>query len=614
MNREDLIKFKKSLTKLNATEEKKRNEYLWDLANNKINGPLTGYSSIDKQWLKYYQRENVNLSVPKESIVDFMYDNTKKYANYYAISPMGIKSANKTFKQQQEKIEEMAKALVALGVKEGEIVSVCLPNMPEVGYIFYAINKIGAISNMLDPRTNKSGLTMNVNAAKSKVLFTLDSVTDKFIDTNIEKIIPISAINFMPKLIQKIIKSKNKDLNVVLPNDSRIISYDQVIKDGKNIKQVKSVYKENAPAVICYTGGTTGVPKGVIQTNEAFNAMIVENSIGDYNVSPKDTCLNIAPPWTYYGLSNCLNSYFSLGTTSILIPALGPDDLGKLIAKYRPNHIITVPSALIAVLNEPKLQNKDLKFLKTIIVGADKLDPTFEIKFNEFLLQHNSSAKITKGYGMTEVCAAATYTRGETNIPGTVGVPYILENVAVFDINDSSKECLTGEQGEIAINGPKNMVGYFGENECHTGLVIKKHDDGTLWVHTGDIGHQDSDGKLYIDGRLKRMFVRNGFKIFPSEIESQILKNSDVEQSAVVSIENSSTGLATKAFLVLKNNCTHSKEEVLNSVNATLNENLYDYELPDEYEFIDKMPLTLMQKIDYTKLEEQQYVKKLKKE
>src|SRR5574344_372004 len=398
MNREDLIKFKKSLTKLNANEEKKRNEYLWDLANNKINGPLTGYSSIDKQWLKYYQRENVNLSVPKESIVDFMYDNTKKYANYYAISPMGIKSANKTFKQQQEKIEEMAKALVALGVKEGEIVSVCLPNMPEVGYIFYAINKIGAISNMLDPRTNKSGLTMNVNAAKSKVLFTLDSVTDKFIDTNIEKIIPISAINFMPKLIQKIIKSKNKDLNVVLPNDSRIISYDQVIKDGKNIKQVKSVYKENAPAVICYTGGTTGVPKGVIQTNEAFNAMIVENSIGDYNVSPKDTCLNIAPPWTYYGLSNCLNSYFSLGTTSILIPALGPDDLGKLIAKYRPNHIITVPSALIAVLNEPKLQNKDLKFLKTIIVGADKLDPTFEIKFNESLLPHNSSAKITKGY------------------------------------------------------------------------------------------------------------------------------------------------------------------------------------------------------------------------
>lgn len=600
MEKDLLNSLKNKIEKLSEEEKKKRNKYLWDIANNNILGPQVGYSSIDKQWYKYYEKEDLDLIIPKMSINEYMDTLTKDYDDMIAFEFFGKKITYKEFKNKRD---EMAKSLLAMGVKKGDIVSVCLPNIPEVGYIFYAINKIGAVANMLDPRTNVSTLTLNVNDAKSDIIFTLDSVTNKFLDTNVKTIIPISAISSLPKFIQQIVKKKDKSLDIKIPKHDKILSFENFKKQGEKIKcGIESVYVENSPAVIAYTGGTTGVPKGVICTNEAFNSMIIENTLGGYNVSEKDKCINIAPPWTYYGLSNCFNAYLCIGVTSILIPALGPDDLGKLIAKHKPNHVITVPSALMAVMNEPKLQKKNLEYLKTIIVGADKLDPTFEENFNKFLENHSSNTKVTKGYGMTEVCAASTYTKGETNTSGTVGIPYILENVSIFDSNDYSTECMIGEQGEIAIKGPKNMMGYFGENLDQTKYVLKKHTDGTVWVHTGDIGHMDENGKLYVDGRLKRMFVRNGFKIFPGEIETQILKNESIKQAAVIAMENESTGFATKAYIVLKENINYDVQEILNKLNDDLLNSLYDYEIPDEIEIIDKLPLTGMNKINYDSL------------
>lgn len=601
MDKNSLLILQKKLLELTDSEIKKRNIYLRKLLLGEIKGPLTNYASIDKPWLKHYDEDNLNSSIPKCSIFQYMDSITKEYDNLDAFEYLGN---NITYKEFKEHIKEVKNSLVANGAKEGDIVSVCLPNIPEVGYVFYALNDLGCIANMLDPRTNSSTLVSSVNDARSSLLITLDSVTPKFLGANVDKIVAVSPIESLPKFKQSIIKLLKKELDVKLPIDRRIRSYEFFINSGKMI-DVSNIhcYKENTPAVIAYTGGTTGVPKGVIVTNEAFNAMIVENSLGGYNVNQGDKCINIAPPWTYYGLSNCFNSYLCMGVKSILIPALGPDDLGKLIYKYKPNHVITVPSALIAVMNDKKLSKKDLSYLKTLIVGADKLDPTFEKEFNKFLDSMNSQTHIAKGYGMTEVCAATTYTKGDTNQPGTVGIPYIFENVAIFDIDNPSNELPIGERGEIAIKGPKNMIGYFGERKYETELVLKKHDDGTTWAHSGDIGHIDSDGKLYIDGRLKRMFVRNGFKIFPGEIESQIQKNPYIQQAAVVPTEDDSTGYSTTAYIVLKNNCSLSEEEIINQVNEELKNNLYDYELPDKIDIIESMPLTGMNKINYKELE-----------
>lgn len=602
MTKEDLLILKGKIAKLNEYEKKERNKYLRKLANGELQGPPVGYSSIDKQWLKNFTDEELEFEVPKKSIYSFMKEMT---CDFDSLDALGYFNVNVTFKEFKDKVEEVKKSLVELGVKQGDIVSVCLPNIPEVGYIFYALNDIGAVANMLDPRTNKSTQVNNVNDANSDLVIALDSVIGSFTDSNAKRIVSVSALNSLPTFLQNIIKVMDKSMRIKVPNDDRIIDYKEFIKLGKNKPMVPSAkFFENAPAVIAYTGGTTGEPKGVVISNEAFNAMITENKAVHYDADPGDTALGMAPPWTYYGLSNSFNAYLCLGIKIDLIPQFGPDDLGKLVLKHKPNHIETVPSALNGLMNENKIKNKDLSYIRTIIVGADRLSEKKEAESDTFMREHNSRAKVTKGYGMTEVCAASSYTAGNTNISGSVGIPLLFEEIALFDPEDIDKELNTGERGEICIRGPKNMMGYFGKFAEQTDQVLKKHADGTVWVHTGDIGHMDMDGILYVDGRLKRMFVKNGFKIFPGEIEAQILKHPDIEQASIVGVEDSSNGFITIGFIVVSDGCMKDDSQIISEVNQLLVGSLYDYEVPDSLSVVDSLPLTQMNKIDYRKLEE----------
>lgn len=601
---DELKDYKEKLSKLTDDEKKQRDLYLKKLADGTLQGPSTGYSSIDKQWLKFFDDIDFEYEIPDDSIYEYMYKCCHSYNDKIAMEYMGIPIRYSLLFQ---KIDEVAKALRRFGIKEGDTVSVCLPNIPEVAYVFYAINKIGAVANMLDPRTNESTLQDCITDSNSKLLISLDSVCEKFYsivdNTKLEQIVSISALESLPKPIQFLAKMKDKSLNVPEIKDSRFINWNKFLKDGRNYNlNTTGSFIDDAPAVIAYTGGTTGKPKGVIATNKNLVAMIVENSKEKYDVNIGDKCLNIAPPWTYYGLSNCLNAFLCMGAITIMIPKVGPNDLGKLIYKYKPNHIITVPSALIAVTKEKELETENLEYVKTIIVGADKLNSQFEEEFNEFLKQHGSLCKVSKGYGMTEVTAASTYTKSNNNVPGSVGIPFIAENVSVFN-PETGEEVLTGESGEIAINGPKNMQGYFGNRSSDTSSVLKKHSDGTIWAHTNDIGHMDKDGNLYVDGRIKRMFVKNGFKLFSPEIESNILKHNAVQQCAVVPVPDKENGSIAKAFIVLKGEYAIDTIKIKNEIIEILKNNMYDYEIPDLFEFRDSLPLTGMNKIDFTTLE-----------
>lgn len=615
MEKEYLEQLKKKINDMSPEEKKARDkEYLMPLAKGELYGPLTGYSSIDKQWYKNYDYDDLNYEIPECSIYRYMIDNCKKYS---LRNQMEFGSGKEILKISYlhvfKMIDKVAKSLKQYGVKKGDIVSVCMPNTPEVTYIFYAINKIGAVANMLDPRTNPSNLQLSINDSNSKILLSLDKFCQMFNqikeDTKLESIIGISPIASVPKLFRKKLISKKPDLDIKLPDSKIFRSWNTFIKDGKkyNGKTEEKMSSED-DAVIAYTGGTTGLSKGVITSNKNLNAMIVENSKMKFNVNPGDRCLNIAPPWTYYGLSNCLNAFTHLGAVSIMIPEIGPNDLGKLIFEYKPNHIITVPSALIAVIREDKLQNMDLSFIKTIIVGADKLEEHFEKEFNEWLAKHNSKCKITKGYGMTEVTAATSYTRDDINEPGNVGIPFIAENISIFN-PETGEELKTGETGELAVSGPKNMKKYYGLNSSKTSEVLKKHSDGSEWAHTYDLGHIDENGLVFVDGRLKRMFTKNGFKIFAPEIEKHIYEHPAVQQCAVIPVPNSEYGNVTKVFIVLKPQYKSYEKECQNQIMKLLQSKVFDYELPDLFEFKDELPLTGMNKINFTVLEKEEQEK-----
>lgn len=557
---------------------------------------ITGYPSIDKPWLKYYKPEDLSFLVPKCKIYDHMKAQTVDYSGNVALDYYGVKV---TYKKVYEKIKSVAMSLKALRVQPGDIVSVCLPNTPEVVYVFYAINRVGAVANMLDPRSSEGSLERALVDAKSKVLITLELVEEKFSkirsNTQIEHFISVSALESVPLLFKLSSVGKRK-------KRVDVISWKKFLDIGKTYTGVvDAAYVEDAPAVIAYTGGTTGEPKGVVATNENLNSIIAMNEKNEFAVSVGERSLNIAPPWTYYGLNNCLNAFLCMGQQVIMIPKFGPTELGEIVYKQKPNHIITVPSTLVAVINNKKLKKRDLSFLKTIIVGADKLDETFEEQFNSFLKEHNSKAVLTKGYGMTELTAAATYTKDNCNGIGSVGIPYIGNTVAIFEPDIwPERELLIGERGEIAITGPSVTRGYFGSFGAENESIIKLHSDGKLWVHTGDIGHLDENGKLYIDGRIKRMFVKNGYKVFPGEIERQIMKHDAVRNCAVISVEDKDSGNAIKAFVVLKDDT--AQKRVSEELYSLLREGLYDYEVPEKIEFVKVLPLTGMGKVDYRAL------------
>lgn len=567
----------------------------------------TSYPSIDKPWLKYYSEEDKKLIIPKCSIYEHMMNASKAYSTSVCMEYMNIKIK---YQKLYKMIDIVASALVNKGIKKGEIVSVCLPNIPEVAYVFYAINKIGAVANMLDPRSSEKQLEDALVNSESKLLITIDIAIAKFnkikSSTSLDMVVTVSALNSLPKLIQRIAKSKDKSLAVDIDYGTDCIDWSKFLKlYSKNGNIPCAKYDKDAPAVIAYTGGTTGQSKGAVMTNRNLNSIIAMNEKMHFNVKPGDRNLVIAPPWTYYGLNNSLNADMCMGIVSIMIPKFGADELGGLVYKKKPNQIITVPSTLVGLMREPLLENESLVFMKEIIVGADKLDETLEKEFNTFLKEHGCNIKLSKGYGMTEVTAAASYSKANSNDIGSSGIPYVGNIITAFTENESGDyiECKCGERGELAISGPSLMQGYFGVDEGETKNVLKKHSDGSLWVHTGDIGHIDSDGKVHVDGRIKRMFVKNGYKVFASEVEATILKHSLVENCAVISVPDSNSGLVAKAYIVLKK-ANVDKKVIHKEIIEQCTNDLFDYEIPDMIEFIDLMPLTGIGKIDYRKLEE----------
>lgn len=575
-----------------------------------IQGPTTGFASIDKPWLFNYTDEAIKTKLPEMKIYDYMYQCSSQYKDNVALEYFGVKIKYKDF---FAKIEETAKALKEMGVKKGEIVSICLPNCPEMGYVFYALNRIGAISNWLDPRANEPTLKESIVNANSTLLITMDAVYPKFkkflSETEIKSTVYVSALNSLPKVMQTVAKLKDKSMNVKIKDEENLTSWASFIKNGKKFTgEIDSEYVKDEPAVIAYTGGTTGIPKGVIQTNDAFVAMVVMHQLEELNFEVGDKSLDIAPPWTFYGLSNAFNVHLCLGLHIQLIPVLGPDDLDKLVVKNKPAHLMAVPSCLVSWEKGTAMKNENLSYLKSVVVGAEKMAPSFEESFNKFLEEHHCEAKVTKGYGMTEVNSAATYTKPGSNAIGTVGIPLVFNNVTAFD-PETGKEARIGETAEIGISGPTVMQGYFGVNASKTADVVKEHEDGTSWAHTKDLGHIDELGRTYVDGRIKRMIVKKGFKIFAPEVEKAISLHPAVEMCAVVGVEDENNGCIAKACVVLKENSKNNAEQIKQELIELCNKNLYDYEIPDIFQFRDELPLVGIGKIDFRALETEEATK-----
>ena len=611
MTKEKLIELKEKLSKLSSEERKQRELYLRGLATGEIQGPPTGYPSIDKPWLKYYTEDQINTEMPKMSIYRYMYEQNKKYLGRTALSYFGRKIM---FNELFEKIEETSKALKAMGVKENEIITVSMPNTPEAVYLLYAISKIGAIANMVDPRTSAEGIEKYIEEVGSDKVIIIDSYYNKvkpLLDSGkLSKVVAVSPAESLPTVLNLGLKAKGyieqlKDASKKIEYDDKTKNWQQFISNGKNYTGVtETEFIENRPVVIEHTGGTTGVPKGVLLSNENINSVALQSVLTGIDMQREHTWLDIMPTFIAYGVGMGLHLPLTIGMETILIPQFDAQKFDQLLAKHKPVHMVGVPSYWGTIIKSKKLAKKDLSYMIAPTVGGDSMNTILEQEANEFLKKHNCSSKIVKGYGMTEVTGGVAGTVDANNEIGSVGIPFVKQNISIFE-PDSEEELGYNQQGEICITGPNTMIGYFDNPEA-TDAILRVHSDGQLWIHTGDIGYMTENGNIYIVDRLKRMLIRyDGFKVFPSMIEKVISQHDAVEACKVVSIadEEHRQGKLPKAHIVLKEEYKENELEIRSQIKQLCSEQLPEYCQPVDYKFRENLPLTSIGKVDYLALE-----------
>ncbi len=552
-----------------------------------------------KPWLKYYSREALSKTLPKCSAYQYIKENNEKHPKQVALHYFGKDIRYKAF---FEEVNKCANAFYALGVRDGQTVSILSVSVPETVFAIYALNKIGATANTIDPRMDVNSIKRMIKDSDSKVLIVLDlafhKVNEIKAELGQEYIIIQAACRSLPFVKKVFKKLTEKNLNVY---DKSVMSWADFIKIGKDVNASEAPCRGDATAAITYTGGTTGFPKGVMITNDSMNAVAFNFKHSCIKTKRNEKFLGIIPVFSSYGLVCGLHMPLSLGLTMLLVPNFQPHKIGKYIKKFRPQHMISVPAFYEIMMESKEVENLDLSFLITMGSGGDTMNEGLEAKLHSFMKAHNMHRPLAQGYGMSELSAAVSFCAENVYKEGSVGIPSITTTVGIFK-PDTFEELGIMEEGEICVTGPSMMKGYF-KNERETEFVMRKHPDGKYWIHSGDIGYMDNDGFLFVNGRTKRMITRfDGHKIFPVNMESLVSEHPSVRNCCAVGITDRVHGQG-QVPLVLVNLSDCDKDAVCKEIFDICNAQLEERGKPVAIVSVDTIPLTGMGKNDYRALE-----------
>ena len=517
MRKEDLIELKKKILELSNEEKKERDIYLRDIATDKILGQQVGYPEIDKPWLQYYDL-NKSINHIDMTVYESLVYHNQNHLSEEAIEYFGAKIS---YKKLFDMIESVAKSFKYNGVKKGDFVTICSPGIPETVYCFYALSKLGAVSNMVAPYFDKQDFVDRISDCNSKILIVMDSFYDEIKDavnkSIIEKIIIVPTLNSSPLgLISKRVKV-NKNNNEVLWNN--------FLNEGKKIEDLEIVsYEKDLPLVMVYSSGTTGSSKGILLTNDSF-----QNSVSAYFNSGLDIQRNqkfyqIIPTWYSTGISTSVHLPLNCGATVFMDPRFERKIFIKNVLKARPNYAVAPTSMYEGFLDNPCLKNHDLSYFTNAFEGGEPLSEELATRINNVFEEHNNNSSIKVGYGQCECGATITTQNNLTeHCNGSVGVPLPGINIRICD--DNMNSLLFGERGQILVDTKSSMIGYFANRE-ETDKYFYIDENGHKWNCTGDIGYIDAKGNLFVQGRASDYTIVNGEKFYNFDIEN-IIKQID---------------------------------------------------------------------------------------
>ena len=539
---------------------------------------LTGYPSIDKPWLKYYTEEAINSKTPKCSIYQNIYDGNADHLSDVALLFFGKKF---TYKQLFAEIDKAAKAFVASGVQWGENVVLCMPAIPETIYAILALNKIGANAVMLNPLFTEEQLIARISETDAKLMVVVNELYERVENviprTAVKKVVSCAAVNSLGAIIKLIKKAKT------IPGTT---AWNNFLKQGRGINLIVPEYEPKRPAIMVYSSGTTGASKGIQLTNDSINSTITEGVQIGFEWQRGDRWFSQIPVWFSTGI--CAQTLVPLkyGITIILEPVYDFEVFYQHIIKYKPNFMITACGLLDYLMTkQPKAEAyQGFKFL---CAGGEYVTPSAEKKYNDWLKSNNNHYGFFKGYGMCECGGTVTASSPKSNAVGSAGIPTPNVVVSAFDL-ETGKECKYGERGEIRVDSPTRMKGYF-NNEKATNDYFYKDKNGVVWGCTGDIGYVDEDGEVFILGRATDCYYTDdGKRVFQFDIEEVILQDDSVSDCKVVQTTDKSMIVA---HIILKDGCKQNSSEVISNIHKNCTDKLDDFAIPTHYKIRDSFPV-----------------------
>lgn len=581
---------------------------MYESLKNKLNKHLNNFKRLlginpKNKWANYYTKTPKEIKYDNGSLIDAVLLSASMYPNNIAIEYYNTQISYVEF---VNKIKKCARSLKRIGVEEDDRVTICMPNTPEAVIMFYAINMVGAVANMIHPLSSENEINFYLNKAKSKVILTIDlcypKVMNAIKDTKVKHVVVSSAtksMGFVVDTFYYLFKGRKNDKSMK-KNKEIVLSWRQFIKNGTYYNEEYYVKRKDTDlAVILYSGGTTGKPKGICLSNLNFNAGAVQSRYMSDTMKPSNSFLTILPNFHAFGIGISTHTPLYSGMKVILIPKFDMKKMKKILKKYHPNVIAGVPS-LFDAITKLKLGPNDLSNLTLAVCGGDSITIENKKKINEYFKAHGCKTDLRVGYGLTEGAGACCLSpEGMEKKKDIIGIPFPNCVYKIVDVNDGH-EVNPGEDGEILISGPNVMLGYLDEPK-ETKETLIKDENGITWLHTGDMGSMDNKGLIYYRSRIKRMIITNGYNVYPSYIEELLAKNEYVFQCAVIGIKHPYKGEVAKAFIVLKEGIKPSLE-IKRTINKYLKQNLANYAIPQEIEYVDGLPMTLVGKISYKDL------------
>ncbi len=560
---------------------------------------------VKTPWLDNYGDVPKNLEYYQGTMYGAVKCISEKYPDFIAFDFMGKKT---TYTQLIDKIDRVAKALIANGIKKGDRITICLPNCPQAVAMFYAANRVGAIANMIHPLSAEKEIEFYLNDSKSVAAITLDQFYRKFeaISSNVSlKKLIITSIKDELNALTKIGYALTQNKKMPKPDWSdSVVEWKSFLKSANNCScDFEDELQKDEAAVILYSGGTTGTSKGILLSSFNFNALAKQIIATNPMFCPGDKMLAVMPVFHGFGLGVSVHSMLASGGRCVLVPRFTAKSYAKLILKTKCNFIAGVPTLFEALLRQKTMKNADLSCLKGVFCGGDSLSVELKKKFDDFLKNNNSSVKIREGYGTTECVTASCLTPMHLSKEGSIGQPFPDTYYKIVKPS-TDNEVEYGQEGEICISGPTVMLGYL-DRPDETEKVLKRHSDGLLWVHTGDLGKMDEDGFVYFCQRIKRVIVTNGYNVYPSHLENIFDANGLVQMSCVIGVPDALKMQKVKAFVVLKKGVMPNNE-TKNIIFEYGKKHIAKYALPYDIEFREELPKTLVGKVDYRKLENNQ--------